>query len=63
MTNKEVLDKLVAICEEAGVKYILQVDDGETINGVYDVRTDSNLHNMARAMNKLSDHYEEHTKK
>lgn len=62
MTKEELMKLVADECAKNGWKHIIQIDDGEYISGQYNVRTDSRLHNMARAINALSDHVNETTK-
>lgn len=58
-TVKELIELVHNECMEHGWHYLIQIDDGEHISGRYKVITNSKLHDMGRAISKLSDHYEE----
>ena len=60
MTVQEILQMVDEECKKAGFKYMIHIDDGEHISGQYSVTTNSRLHDMARACNKLSDTSSEH---
>lgn len=55
MNNKELLATIKALCEEAGVKYLVQVDDGEHVDGMWHCSTNTRLEEMVEAVNRLSD--------
>lgn len=59
MTREELIAFVADECKKNNWCYLMQIDDGKTIAGQYHVATNSRLHNMAREVNKLTDHYEE----
>ncbi len=62
MTKQELMNLVEVECKKNGWHYLIQIDDGEHIDGKYYVKTDSRLHEMANAINQLSDNYSEQTK-
>lgn len=61
MTNLELIAKLTAIFEEAGVKYIIELDDDKgNIDGTWYCSNGSRLDDMVKSVNKIYDIVEVH---
>lgn len=62
-TVNDLIDFVSEECDKNGWHYLIQIDDGESIKGRWKAVTDSKLHNMAGAVNRLADSVKEVTYK
>ena len=59
MTNEELIKEVTKICNDNGFRFIIQVDDGETIKGAWSTVADTKLEKMKDAIKVLCDNVTE----